>query len=207
MTRPTQLYRHFDRDGVLLYVGISLNAVSRLSSHVTSSDWCGQIANVSVELHPTRQAALAAEKKAIKSERPAFNKIHNGGRRGYVPVESAWPKFIPKQTYRPFIEDGDDWLVSAEVKGAIGKRTFDRGELPPAAQLFVRTGDGRVRGNICYWRRSDVQCFIERRLMSAARASAWLPEAKLRNNPLTGLSRVTFSDSEWARLERAAGLV
>ena len=34
-----QLYRHFDCDGVLLYVGISLSTVARLCEHKHSSKW------------------------------------------------------------------------------------------------------------------------------------------------------------------------
>jgi hypothetical protein len=42
----TSLYRHFDADGVLLYVGVSLWAVSRLTQHRHGSRWFHKIANV-----------------------------------------------------------------------------------------------------------------------------------------------------------------
>ncbi|MGQ4661296.1 hypothetical protein [Lysobacter sp. F6437] len=75
----TALYRHYDGRGALLYVGISLCAIYRLSQH-RRKPWSRQIARVSIEWHPTRSAALAAEKKAIKRERPIHNVI--GARRG-----------------------------------------------------------------------------------------------------------------------------
>lgn len=71
----TALYRHFDADGCLLYVGISLNAVQRLSQH-SDSPWAQDIRNVTVEMHPTRQGALTAEAEAIRVERPLHN--HQG---------------------------------------------------------------------------------------------------------------------------------
>lgn len=73
----TFLYRHFDENGCLLYIGISLNVVGRLSQHREHSGWYRQIRSVSVESFPTRQDAVAAERAAIKMERPKFNVIHN----------------------------------------------------------------------------------------------------------------------------------
>lgn len=67
------LYRHFDNAGVLLYVGVSLAALKRLSQHKQVSHWYRDIANVKIEKHPTRKAALAAEREAIAKENPLHN--------------------------------------------------------------------------------------------------------------------------------------
>ena len=69
----TQLYRHFDSENKLLYVGISLSTFARLSQHKDHSEWFKKIARVSIEHFETRQDAMAAEKKAIKNEDPMFN--------------------------------------------------------------------------------------------------------------------------------------
>ena len=66
------LYRHYDWEGTLLYVGISLNAVARLSSH-RRSGWFYQIRIVKVEHFASRQGALRAEDIAIKNEKPKYN--------------------------------------------------------------------------------------------------------------------------------------
>jgi predicted GIY-YIG superfamily endonuclease len=58
------LYRHFAADGSLLYVGISLCAINRLSQHKEGSHWFD---------HPDRKQALAAERAAIMRERPKHN--------------------------------------------------------------------------------------------------------------------------------------
>lgn len=69
----TALYRHFDCDGKLLYVGVSLSAVARLAQHRDNSHWYRRIANMTTEWHPTRKAALDAERKAVRSENPECN--------------------------------------------------------------------------------------------------------------------------------------
>jgi hypothetical protein len=70
------LYRHFDAAGALLYVGISLSALNRLVAHIDDSAWYWSIAKVTIKVHPTREAAEAAERKAIRNERPLFNHMH-----------------------------------------------------------------------------------------------------------------------------------
>ena len=71
-----QLYRHFDADGRLLYVGISLNALARLSQHSLDASWFKDIRLVTIEVFDTRLKAAAAERKAIRSERPMWNVAH-----------------------------------------------------------------------------------------------------------------------------------
>jgi predicted GIY-YIG superfamily endonuclease len=74
--KATDLYRHFDADGTLLYVGISLSAIARLKQHKNAAGWRGKIAQVTIETLPSREAALDAESAAIKTERPLWNKHH-----------------------------------------------------------------------------------------------------------------------------------
>lgn len=70
------LYRHFDIRRRLLYVGISLRALSRLDQHRIASLWFDQIAHVTIERFPDRDSAMVAEKAAIKIENPLFNIVH-----------------------------------------------------------------------------------------------------------------------------------
>jgi excinuclease UvrABC nuclease subunit len=67
------LYRHFDKDGNLLYVGVSLNAIERTISHRDKSHWYQDIARIEIEWLHSRSAAYYAEKKAIQSEHPRYN--------------------------------------------------------------------------------------------------------------------------------------
>ena len=71
------LYRHFDEDGVLLYIGISLSSMHRLSQHQNASAWYGDIANMTIEKFDSREEVLIAEKNAIIEEKPKHNIKHN----------------------------------------------------------------------------------------------------------------------------------
>lgn len=70
----TDLYRHFDSRGALLYVGISLNTIYRTMQHRQDSHWFSDVATIEIEKHPSRDAALTAEARAIETERPKHNK-------------------------------------------------------------------------------------------------------------------------------------
>lgn len=72
------LYRHFNHEGELLYVGISLSAAERLRQHLDGSCWRYEIARMDISWFDSRSSALMAEKEAIKSELPIFNVMHSG---------------------------------------------------------------------------------------------------------------------------------
>ena len=67
------VYRHFDGEGRLLYVGISLSAIKRLGDHKDHSPWFASIRRVEIEHHKDRRAAMEAERKAIVTENPVCN--------------------------------------------------------------------------------------------------------------------------------------
>lgn len=69
----TALYRVFDATGQLLYVGISANPDLRFGQHSETKDWWSAVAERKVEWLDTRQEALAAERTAIRTERPVWN--------------------------------------------------------------------------------------------------------------------------------------
>ena len=72
--KATALYRAYSQTDQLLYVGISLSVMNRLSQHKTSSAWFKKASRVEVEWHPTKKAALEAELIAIRNENPIYNK-------------------------------------------------------------------------------------------------------------------------------------
>ncbi|HEU5108316.1 MAG TPA: hypothetical protein VFT95_07140 [Micromonosporaceae bacterium] len=76
-TKPHALYRFYDRTDALLYVGISMDLPARLRSHRREKPWWVEIAHITVELHESRRAALAAEAVAIAEEKPLYNDQHN----------------------------------------------------------------------------------------------------------------------------------
>lgn len=70
---PTALYRHYDTDGTLLYVGITHDPDERRRMHARQSAWFPHSARCDLEWHEDRRAALRAETAAIRTERPLFN--------------------------------------------------------------------------------------------------------------------------------------
>jgi predicted GIY-YIG superfamily endonuclease len=73
---PHAVYRVFANDGRLLYVGCSIDVLSRVKNHEKNRPWSLEISSVSVEWHKDRDTALVAEKAAIASELPEWNVHH-----------------------------------------------------------------------------------------------------------------------------------
>jgi predicted GIY-YIG superfamily endonuclease len=77
MSAPTWVYRYFDAEDALLYVGVAFDVLKRAVSHRRHSPWWPLAATYTEERYPTRIAALAAEAEAIRTEGPLFNIVHN----------------------------------------------------------------------------------------------------------------------------------
>ena len=73
---PTTVYRHFDKDGELLYVGISMSFLHRQVAHRRVKSWFDQIATITLTHYPSRREALDAETLAIRTESPKYNRSH-----------------------------------------------------------------------------------------------------------------------------------
>jgi len=70
------LYRWFDADGVLLYVGISSTLPSRVKQHSKSAAWFDEASFMTIEWHEGRSAVERAERRAIAIEAPLYNLSH-----------------------------------------------------------------------------------------------------------------------------------
>lgn len=66
------IYRMFDEEGGLLYVGTSAHMGKRLSSHAEKR-WFLLVATITVEWFPNTEAAERAEADAIAAEHPRIN--------------------------------------------------------------------------------------------------------------------------------------
>jgi predicted GIY-YIG superfamily endonuclease len=79
LVMTTFLYRLYNADDELLYIGISKSAIHRLHEHLTQQPWADQVAKQTIERYETRDAAVIAERNAIQSEAPTHNIVHNKG--------------------------------------------------------------------------------------------------------------------------------
>ena len=74
------LYRFFDREDRLLYVGITEEPIKRWNAHA-SRKWWPSAARYRVEWYATRPKAERAEREAIVAERPQHNVVFNRDRK------------------------------------------------------------------------------------------------------------------------------
>jgi hypothetical protein len=74
----TALYRLYDADDALLYVGITKNIVQRWFQHSQTKTWWSQAIRREVAWLDDRPAALLAERRAILAEHPIHNPVPPG---------------------------------------------------------------------------------------------------------------------------------
>lgn len=79
------LYRFFDSEEHLLYIGVADEPLTRWSSHA-KREWWPDVSAFEVIWHPTRKAAEAAERAAILAEKPLHNYVFNA-------VQFRWQQF------------------------------------------------------------------------------------------------------------------
>lgn len=74
------LYRMYDRSDVLLYVGITSTALGvRFAQHEQGSAWLEDVVSIKIEHFESRAALEDAEKIAIETECPKFNRTGDHG--------------------------------------------------------------------------------------------------------------------------------
>lgn len=126
MNERTAIYRCFDGDDELLYVGISKDPGARWEQHKVHSPWSKQVAMRTVEWLDTRQAAMQAERKAIYAEGPRYNQVHNR-RPATLAASVAAPGRSTGNTLADVVGD-----LSDEQLRKIAA-LFKLGQLPPVA--------------------------------------------------------------------------
>ncbi len=75
--RPHLLYLLYDEDGALLYVGITVDWRNRFNGHSHASPWWGRVSRLEIEWFSNWFDASAAEKLAIATNQPLFNRTHS----------------------------------------------------------------------------------------------------------------------------------
>jgi hypothetical protein len=91
------LYRLYDRQGALLYVGISVSALRRLSEHSQDKSWWDEVVSITLVRYPDRRSAEAAELWVIANEVP----VHNVTGRSFDPNEAMAPLMVDLSRLAP----------------------------------------------------------------------------------------------------------
>jgi hypothetical protein len=73
------LYRFYDAQDRLLYIGITVSVLSRWGGHERDKPWWGDVVRATITHFPNRAKVLEQEKAAIIMEKPLYNKHHNKG--------------------------------------------------------------------------------------------------------------------------------
>lgn len=75
-TNRNVLYRMFDSDGDLLYVGATTNLGMRIQHHAQTQPWWDEASEIKLQRFDTWEELARAEIKAIQEEDPTYNVIH-----------------------------------------------------------------------------------------------------------------------------------
>lgn len=70
---PCSLYRVYDANGQLLYVGITETGVSRFDSHRLHAKWWHQASRIELDHYPDRTIARSVEQACIDTWKPPYN--------------------------------------------------------------------------------------------------------------------------------------
>lgn len=136
MTEPTALYRLFDADETLLYVGIARRPEQRWREHAIEKPWWNGVARKSIEWHESRISAAKAEAIAVRDERPTHNRA--------LPAEDGSPRFSliaprPRATVgihdRRFRTTDELW---ARFAGAVAASPDPEADMSKVLRTFVR---------------------------------------------------------------------
>ncbi len=131
------LYRFFDSEGCLLYVGMTVNPGRRMERHSGTKVWWLEVAEIRMEQHLTLDALRTAEREAIIAERPKYNIRMNGGT-----VARPHPVVGGK-----LIETPDDGLVGKWFHSyVIPDPDDDRQHATIDSRGYIREWQGQVTG-------------------------------------------------------------
>lgn len=141
---PCGVYRHFDANGALLYIGASFDPLRRFMGHLTTARWATRVASITVEWFESRAEAEAAERAAIEGERPPYNTFHNPkpptARRRAVagPILGRW-----------LMKEGEAVAAFAQRSEIPAARVFGiiRGEVSPNSRTARKIADA-TRGEL-----------------------------------------------------------
>lgn len=121
MTQINVLYRVFNADGDLLYVGATTNPALRFTAHNGAKDWWCQATSITMEHFAEWDRLVLAEAEAIRSENPRYNEQHTDK----PPRRKGKPRRAPGEGSLSRRGDGI-WIGIVELPSRDGKRRQKR---------------------------------------------------------------------------------
>lgn len=157
-SRPTSVYRYYDKNSILIYVGITSAATGRQRQHNMDKEWWKYVHHQSVEHFPDRAHAHKREVELINKFRPPFNKQHNPDHAGAHRLYLEWQNIAPSSTAEEVIlTKAPIPLVYVRGNAPRNEATFatdpsvdTKGVTQPLGQSApVFDQDGKQIGHVC----------------------------------------------------------
>lgn len=185
------VYRCFNDAGDLLYVGFTINPARRMKQHKTGSVWFPIVAKTTIAEFPTRELALAEERRAIYSERPRCNLRSNEASDADLLHSLHQRRLGPKPSLRVVVPD---WLADAiekieAVRTSRAELKAEEAGIFAEAQARGVTARGLKRALAA---KSIVGEITDQQLMQAYRGQQWAETTCARWKP-TGRSVTRLS--------------
>jgi predicted GIY-YIG superfamily endonuclease len=138
VSEQTAVYRLYDADEVLLYVGVTKNFEARRQQHKATRPWWPRVKRPVVDLYDDEQEALQVELDAIKREHPVHNVAQTN------------------QHYRSRRETGTarHYMGTSEIRRELGVSRQRVQQLTNSAD-FPEPSDILAMGKV--WKRGDVE--------------------------------------------------
>lgn len=114
--RRAAVYRLYDEDGELLYIGSSYDPARRCKEH-QEKGWWPQVAQRTVVWHKSREAAYEKEAKAIKAERPRHN-------------QASTPEYADRRSRETLARGTSIFVIAATatiLKQRVGRKAEEAG--------------------------------------------------------------------------------
>ena len=128
------LYRFYDANSVLLYIGITRNPPARFKGHATEKAWWDMVAHIKMQNFDSRDELSEAERHAIITEVPRYNVTHNDRRKDL----NSDPMYKAAMNALENLMDlARDELHEIESDGA-PERLIEDGEDPDAVTEITR---------------------------------------------------------------------
>lgn len=139
----TTLYRLWNREHALLYVGVTDDLERRMEQHEAEKPWWSEVSQTSTESLPSRRMALEAEARAIFWEQPRYNVL--GSPRYSADWEARCHALEDAEAARLALPDlaEDDYKFLGRVLNAMAK---DEDGVATAKRLYDLLDKLYVRG-------------------------------------------------------------
>lgn len=161
----TALYRFFSGDGVLLYIGKTVRPPVRWYTHSTTQRWWPEVSAAFVQWLPNERAE-AAEREAIRSERPKYNQSaaedRRPGRRAALDLPAPVPMGPVEATDMVSITQAARRLVDLGIVPSMSREGIRKiSKTDP--EWPIRESDMQMIGNAAVMPWAPIELFFRNR--------------------------------------------